>query len=30
MGWDEETLIPTRQSLESLGGMEDVIHDLYG
>jgi aldehyde:ferredoxin oxidoreductase len=29
MGWDEETLIPTRESLESLGGMEDVIRDLY-
>ena len=29
MGWDEETLIPTRESLENLGGMEDVIRDLY-
>jgi aldehyde:ferredoxin oxidoreductase len=29
MGWDEETMIPTRESLESLGGMEDVIRDLY-
>jgi aldehyde:ferredoxin oxidoreductase len=29
MGWDEETLIPTRESLEGMGGMEDVIRDLY-
>jgi aldehyde:ferredoxin oxidoreductase len=29
MGWDEETLIPTRESLENLGGMEDVIRNLY-
>jgi aldehyde:ferredoxin oxidoreductase len=29
MGWDEETLTPTRESLEKLGGMEDVIRDLY-
>jgi aldehyde:ferredoxin oxidoreductase len=29
MGWDEETLFPTRESLENLGGMEDVIKDLY-
>ncbi len=29
MGWDEKTLVPTRESLESLGGMEDVIRDLY-
>ena len=29
MGWDEETLIPTRESLENLGGMEDVIRDFY-
>ena len=29
MGWDEETLIPTRESLENIGGMEDVIRDLY-
>jgi aldehyde:ferredoxin oxidoreductase len=29
MGWDEETLVPTRESLESLGGMEHVIRDLY-
>ena len=30
MGWNKETLVPTRESLESLGGMEDVIQDLYG
>jgi len=30
MGWDEETKIPTRESLEKLEGMEDVIQDLYG
>jgi aldehyde:ferredoxin oxidoreductase len=29
MGWDEETKIPTRESLEKLGEMEDVIKDLY-
>jgi aldehyde:ferredoxin oxidoreductase len=29
MGWDEETLIPTRKSLEDQGGMEDVIRDFY-
>jgi aldehyde:ferredoxin oxidoreductase len=29
MGWDEETLIPTKDSLENLGGMEDVIRHLY-
>jgi aldehyde:ferredoxin oxidoreductase len=29
MGWDEETLIPTRKSLEDIGGMEDVIRDFY-
>jgi aldehyde:ferredoxin oxidoreductase len=29
MGWDEETLIPIKESLENLGGMEDVIRDLY-
>jgi aldehyde:ferredoxin oxidoreductase len=29
MGWDRETLIPSRESLESVGGMEDVIEDLY-
>jgi aldehyde:ferredoxin oxidoreductase len=29
MGWDEETMIPTRESLEKVGGMEDVIRDLH-
>jgi aldehyde:ferredoxin oxidoreductase len=29
MGWDEETLVPTRESLEDQGGMEDVIRNLY-
>jgi hypothetical protein len=29
MGWDEETQIPTRKSLEEIGGMEDVIRDFY-
>lgn len=28
--WDKETMLPTRESLETLGGMEDVIRDLYG
>lgn len=29
MGWDEETMLPSRESLEELGGMKDVIRDLY-
>jgi len=29
MGWDEEGK-PSRQSLEALGGMDDVIKDLHG
>jgi aldehyde:ferredoxin oxidoreductase len=29
MNWSQETLIPTRESLEKQGGMEDVIRDLY-
>jgi aldehyde:ferredoxin oxidoreductase len=29
IGWNKETLVPTRESLEDLGGMEDVIRDLY-
>jgi len=29
MGWNKETLLPTRESLEELGGMDDVIRDLY-
>ena len=28
--WDKDSLIPTRESLEKLGGMEEVIKDLYG
>jgi len=28
--WDKETMLPTRESLENLGGMEDVIRDLFG
>ena len=27
--WNRQTLVPTRESLEDLGGMEDVIKDLY-
>jgi aldehyde:ferredoxin oxidoreductase len=30
MEWDFETWKPSRESLEALGGMEDVIRDLYG
>ena len=30
MDWDAETGKPSRQSLEALGGMEDVIQNLYG
>ncbi|MFC1534705.1 aldehyde ferredoxin oxidoreductase family protein [Thermodesulfobacteriota bacterium] len=30
MDWDKESMIPTRESLENLGGMEDVIRNLYG
>jgi aldehyde:ferredoxin oxidoreductase len=29
IGWNKETLVPTRESLEDLGAMEDVIKDLY-
>ena len=29
IGWNKETLVPTRESLEDLGGMDDVIRDLY-
>lgn len=29
IGWEKETLMPTRASLEELGGMDDVIKDLY-
>jgi len=30
MEWDEQTGKPSRQSLEALGGMDDVIRDLHG
>ncbi len=30
IGWDNDTLKPTRKSLEELGGMEMVIQDLFG
>ncbi len=30
MGWDETTGKPSRESLQELGGMNDVIKDLYG
>ncbi|MBI4765280.1 MAG: aldehyde ferredoxin oxidoreductase C-terminal domain-containing protein [Deltaproteobacteria bacterium] len=30
INWDAETGKPSRQSLEALGGMEDVIQNLYG
>ncbi len=30
IGWDKETLKPTRESLEEIGGLEKVIEDLYG
>lgn len=30
MEWDEETGKPGRESLEALGGMDDVVQDLYG
>jgi hypothetical protein len=29
IGWNKETLVPTRESLEDLRGMEDVIRDFY-
>jgi len=29
MGWDKSTLIPSKESLEGLGGLDDVIPDLY-
>jgi aldehyde:ferredoxin oxidoreductase len=28
IGWHKETLVPTRQSLQEVGGMDDVIRDL--
>ncbi len=30
MQWDETTGRPSRESLEALGGLDDVIQDLYG
>ena len=30
MDWDAETGKPSRQSLEALGGMDDIIKDLHG
>ncbi len=27
--WDKETLIPSRESLEKLGGLDEVIKDIY-
>jgi aldehyde:ferredoxin oxidoreductase len=29
IGWNKETMVPTRESLNDLGGMDDVIKDLY-
>ena len=30
MGWDPQTGKPSREALESMGGMADVVKDLYG
>ena len=30
IGWNKDTLAPTRESLEAVGGMADVIKDIYG
>jgi aldehyde:ferredoxin oxidoreductase len=30
VGWDKESMIPTRESLAETGGLEDVIKDIYG
>jgi len=30
MRWDKETMVPSRESLKAMGGLEDVIRDLYG
>jgi aldehyde:ferredoxin oxidoreductase len=30
VGWDKEGMIPTLESLIEIGGMEDVIKDIYG
>jgi hypothetical protein len=29
MGYDIETSVPLKQTLEELGGLEDVLKDLY-
>lgn len=29
IGWDQTTWIPSKESLEKLGGLEDVVEDLY-
>jgi len=29
IGWNKETLVPTQESLKDLGGMDDVVLDLY-
>jgi len=30
LGWDRVTGKPSREGLQQLGGMDDVIKDLYG
>jgi aldehyde:ferredoxin oxidoreductase len=30
VGWDKSTLFPSRESLEALGGLDNVIADLHG
>jgi aldehyde:ferredoxin oxidoreductase len=30
MGWNKEGMIPTRESLEEVGGLDDVIQNIYG
>ncbi len=30
LGWDRTTGKPSREGLQQLGGMDDVIKDLYG
>jgi aldehyde:ferredoxin oxidoreductase len=29
IGWDKEKLVPTKESLEAMGGMADVVKDFY-
>ncbi len=29
LGWDKKTLVPTKESLEAVGGLVDVIRDFY-